>query len=128
MALCLCLISGIFASLFMTGFNTVKVQDIEVVVDKGYVINGQVYIPKKASEDNKLPLIVLSHGSYNNFDHQDQNMIELARRGFVVISSDAYRHGDSSVAVEPQDYFMNMKHLIDYACASWTFKIGRAHV
>ena len=39
-ALCLCLISGIFASLFMTGFNTVKVQDIEVVVDKGYVING----------------------------------------------------------------------------------------
>lgn len=48
-ALCLCLISGIFASLFMTGFNTVKVQDIEVVVDKGYVINGQVYIPKKAS-------------------------------------------------------------------------------
>ena len=127
-ALCLCLISGIFASLFMTGFNTVKVQDIEVVVDKGYVINGQVYIPKKASEDNKLPLIVLSHGSYNNFDHQDQNMIELARRGFVVISSDAYRHGDSSVAVEPQDYFMNMKHLIDYACASWTFidedKIG----
>ena len=69
-ALCLCLISGIFASLFMTSFNTVKVQDMKVVVDEGYEINAQVYIPKKASEENKLPLIVLSHGSYNNFDHR----------------------------------------------------------
>lgn len=127
-ALCLCLISGIFASMFMTGFYSVKVQDLKVVVDDGYVLNAQAYIPKKASKDNKLPLIVLSHGSYNNFDHQDQNMIELARRGFVVISSDAYKHGDSSVNVSDEDAYANMKHLIDYACASWTFidtdKIG----
>lgn len=83
-ALCLCLISGIFASLFMTSFNTVKVQDMKVVVDEGYEINAQVYIPKKASEENKLPLIVLSHGSYNNFDHQDQNMIELAAAALLL--------------------------------------------
>ncbi len=127
-ALCLCLISGIFASLFMTSFGAVEVRDMKVVVDEGYTINAQVYIPKLASEDNKLPLVVLSHGSYNNFDHQDQNMIELARRGFVVISSDAYRHGDSEIVVNPVDNYANMWHLIDYACASWTFidqdKIG----
>ncbi len=127
-ALCLCLISGIFASCYMTSFGAVKVRDLKIVVDSGYYINAQVYIPKKASADNKLPLVVLSHGSYNNFDHQDQNMIELARRGFVVISGDAYRHGDSEIKVLPADNYANMWHMIDYACASWNFidtdKIG----
>ena len=82
-ALCLCLISGIFASLFMTSFNTVKVQDMKVVVDEGYEINAQVYIPKKASEENKLPLIVLSHGSYNNFDHQETSSYDEV---FLIVS------------------------------------------
>lgn len=127
-SLCLCLISGIFASQFMTAFGQVEVRDLKVIVDKGYYINGQVYIPKQASEENKLPLVVLSHGSYNNFDHQDQNMIELARRGFVVISTDAYRHGDSEIKVDPADNNANMWHMIDYAVASWKFidteKIG----
>ena len=127
-SLLMCLISGIFASYYMTDGGKVRVQDMKVVVDEGYIINAQAYIPKLASEENPLPLVVVQHGSFNNFDHQDQNMIELARRGFVVISPDAYRHGDSEIIVNPVDNFANMWHLIDYACASWTFidkdKIG----
>ena len=126
-ALILCLISGIFASAAMSGFGAVRVEDIRLVVDDGKYINAQVYIPKLASPENKLPLVVLQHGSYNNFDHQDQNMIELARRGFVVISSDAYNHGNSMV-LNSGIQFTNCVHLIDYACASYTFidtdKIG----
>ena len=127
-ALILCLISSIFASAIQSSFGDVRVEDLRIVVDKGYVINAQIFIPDKASEENPLPLVVVSHGSFNNFDHQDINMIELSRRGFVVISSDAYRHGSSSVYVEPADTFMNMVHLIDYATASYKFidkeKIG----
>jgi dienelactone hydrolase len=126
-ALCLCLISGIFASLVQSSFNTVKVEDFKVIVDDGRYVNGQIYIPKDASPENKLPLIVLSHGSYNNLDHQDQNMIELSRRGFVVISTDAYGHGSSTVTGTGLE-FTNMQHVIDYAVASYTFidteKIG----
>ena len=126
-ALCLCLISGIFASLVQSSFNTVKVEDFKVIVDDGRYVNGQIYIPKDASPENKLPLIVLSHGSYNNLEHQDQNMIELSRRGFVVISSDAYCHGSSSIPAAGLEV-TNMQHLIDYAVASYTFidkdKIG----
>ena len=125
-ALCLCLISGIFASYVQTSFNTVKVEDFKVIVNDGRYVNGQIYIPKDASAENKLPLIVLSHGSYNNLDHQDQNMIELSRRGFVVISTDAYSHGSSTV-INGLD-FTNMQHVIDYAVNSYTFidtdKIG----
>lgn len=126
-ALCLCLISGIFASLVQSSFNTVKVEDFKVIVDDGRYVNGQIYIPKDASPENKLPLIVLSHGSYNNLEHQDQNMIELSRRGFVVISSDAYCHGSSSIPAAGLEV-TNMQHVIDYAVASYTFidkdKIG----
>lgn len=126
-SLCLCLVSGIFASLFQSSFNTVKVEDFKVIVDDGRYVNGQIYIPKDASPENKLPLIVLSHGSYNNLEHQDLNMIELSRRGFVVISADAYGHGSSSVTNGGLE-ITNMQHIIDYACASYTFidkdKIG----
>lgn len=126
-SLCLCLLSGIFASLIQSSFNTVKVEDFKVVVDDGRYVNGQIYIPKDASPETPLPLVVLSHGSYNNLEHQDQNMIELSRRGFVVISSDAYGHGSSSAVPTGLDT-ANMRHIIDYACASYTFidksKIG----
>lgn len=119
-SLCLCLISGIFASAFMTDHGAVDVEDLRVVVDDGKYITAQIYIPKLASAENKLPLIVVQHGSYNNYDHQDQNMIELARRGFVVISPDAYNHGNSYV-IDGGTQFTNCIHLIDYACSSYTF-------
>ncbi|MCC8162846.1 MAG: hypothetical protein LIO86_06705, partial [Lachnospiraceae bacterium] len=94
---------------------------MRVVVDDGYVINAEIYIPEGASAENPLPLIVISHGSYNNLDHQDINAIELSRRGYVVISSDAYMHGSSSVYVNSEDSYLNMVHLIEYACASYSF-------
>lgn len=130
-ALMLCLISSIGASVVQSSYGAVRVEDLSVVAGDGTRINGQIYIPKKASAENKLPLIVVSHGSYNNMDMQDLNMIELSRRGFVVISSDAYNHGSSSLA--PGDIMglfpaKNMYQLIDYACAAFTFidtdKIG----
>ena len=130
-ALALCLISSIAASAVQSSYGQVRVEDFRIISDDGRHINGQIYIPKLASAENKLPLIVLSHGSYNNLDHQDINMIELSRRGFVVISSDAYNHGSSSLA--PGDISglfpgKNMYQLIDYACNNLNFidteKIG----
>ena len=131
-ALCLCLVSSIFASLFQSSFNTVTVKDMNVVVAAGKSVNAQIYIPKNATPENKVPLIVVSHGSYNNLDHQDQNMIELSRRGFAVISLDEYNHGSSDMEVADASIFASqaMRQLIDYACASYTFidtdKIGVA--
>ncbi|MBQ8535968.1 MAG: alpha/beta fold hydrolase [Clostridia bacterium] len=124
LALILCLISSIGASSVQSSYGEVKVEDLRIVVGDGTHINGQVYIPKKASAENPAPLIVVSHGSYNNMDMQDLNMIELSRRGFVVISSDAYNHGSSSRT--PADVMglfpaKNMYQLIDYALASYNF-------
>ncbi len=131
-ALCLCLVSSVFASLFQSSFGAVSVKDINVVVADGKSVNAQIYIPKKASPDNKVPLVVVSHGSYNNLDHQDLNMIELSRRGFAVISIDEYNHGSSDMEVADASIFASqaMRQIIDYACASYTFidrdKVGVA--
>ena len=129
-ALCLCLVSMVFASIFQSSFGAVKVKDLNVVLANGKSVNAQIFIPKGASEENKVPLIVISHGSYNNLDHQDLNMIELSRRGFVVISLDEYNHGSSDNEVADASIFSSqaMRQIIDYACASYTFidkeKIG----
>lgn len=131
-ALCLCLVSMVFASIFQSSFGAVKVKDLNVVLANGKSVNAQIFIPKGASEENKVPLIVISHGSYNNLDHQDLNMIELSRRGFVVISLDEYNHGSSDNEVADASIFSSqaMRQIIDYACASYTFidkeKIGVA--
>ena len=126
-ALCLCLVSSVFASLFQSSFGAVTVEDFKVILEDATYVNGQIYIPKDASAEHKLPLIVTSHGSYNNLDHQDQNMIELSRRGYVVISTDAYCHGSSSVTPEGINVY-NMQRIVDYACACFNFidtdKIG----
>lgn len=131
-ALCLCIISMIGASVFQSSFGTVTVKDLNVVLANGKSVNAQIYIPNGASTENKVPLIILSHGSYNNLEHQDLNMIELSRRGFAVISLDEYNHGSSDNEVADASLFSSqaMRQIIDYACASYTFidtdKIGVA--
>ena len=104
-ALCLCIISMIGASVFQSSFGTVTVKDLNVVLANGKSVNAQIYIPNGASTENKVPLIILSHGSYNNLEHQDLNMIELSRRGFAVISLDEYNHGSSDNEVADASLF-----------------------
>ena len=118
-ALVLCMISMIGASTVQTSNGSVKVENLRIVTQEGVVVTGQVYIPKTATIDNPAPLIVCQHGSFNNFQMQDANMVELARRGFVVISSDAYGHGSSRVTA--MQGFGNMWAVIDYARASMDF-------
>ena len=61
---------------------------------KGEVKSGILFVPKQASKDNKLPGIVLTHGYLNNRELQLPFAIELARRGFVVLTVDREGHGN----------------------------------
>lgn len=70
---------------------------VETAYDvNGYVASGLLYIPKKASAENKVPAIVFTHGLYNNREMQLQNVIEMARRGYVVLALDYGGHGHNS--------------------------------
>lgn len=61
---------------------------------EGEVVSGILYVPKTASEENPAPAIVLTHGYLNAREHQLPNAIELARRGFVVLTIDREGHGN----------------------------------
>lgn len=127
-ALCLCLISGIVASSLQSSFGAVEVEDFNVIVQDGNYVNGQLYIPKDASEENKLPLLIFLHGNFNNYDMQDQNAIELSRRGFVVMITDNFNMGNSSITEIGAWDMSEIRLMVEYACACYNFidtdKIG----
>ena len=105
--LCVILCSSFFASMLQSAGFTVKVTDLRNVTNSGKieidgksvnvsgkVVSGILFVPKKASETNKRPAVVLTHGYLNNRELQLQNAIELARRGFVVLTIDREGHGN----------------------------------
>lgn len=94
--LILILISCIGASLLQTDFGKVEVTEFSIPTDNGKWISGTLFRPKVASAENKVPLVITSHGYLNNNEMQDSTGIELSRRGIAVIAMDAYYHGDSS--------------------------------
>ena len=127
------LISIIGSSLVQTSFGDVEIRKINLVVGNDDTLYAQMYIPKDATADHKLPLVVLQHGSQHNLQMQDMNMVELARRGFIVISGDALGHGSSTprgLATSPAMNFANMIYLIETCTANMdcidTEKIGLA--
>ena len=63
--------------------NNGKMTDVKV---SGVVASGLLYMPKAASETNKLPAVVLTHGYLNNRELQMPFAVELARRVFIVLA------------------------------------------
>ena len=55
-----------------------------------------MFRPVSATAENKVPIVITSHGYLNNNEMQDISGIELSRRGIAVIAMDAYFHGNSS--------------------------------
>jgi hypothetical protein len=94
--LVLVLISCIVASAFQTSFGTVQVTKFKIPGPNGEWISGQLFKPAFATADNKVPLVITSHGKLNNNLMQDSTAIELSRRGIAVISFDMLYHGESS--------------------------------
>ena len=96
-ALIICLISSIGASVAQTAGGSITYHDVTFVTRSGHEMDALLLIPDNATVENPAPAIVCSHGWYNNREMQDLNYVEYARRGFVVISISMYGHGDSEV-------------------------------
>ncbi len=95
-ALLLCLIGAMGASLIQSDFGRVEITDVVFRTDAGEY-TGYLFVPDTATAENPAPAIVTSHGYLNNREMQDINYVELARRGYAVFAQDAYNHGNSKV-------------------------------
>ncbi|AZC12318.1 alpha/beta fold hydrolase [Microbacterium sp. ABRD28] len=94
-SLVLMLVSAVGASLVQTAGGSVEVKDMQWEAASGREMNALLFKPVAASADDPRPAIVVSHGWWNNREMQTANYVELARRGYVVVSIDMYGHGDS---------------------------------
>lgn len=95
LSLLLCLISAIGAQAVQTAGGTIAVKDMQWETSSGRMLNALLFVPEEATADKPAPAVVVSHGWWNNREMQDANYVELARRGFVVLSIDMYGHGNS---------------------------------
>ncbi|MEY2849197.1 MAG: hypothetical protein RI885_1864 [Actinomycetota bacterium] len=96
LSLALCLVSAIGASVVQTGAGSIAVKDMRWETSSGRMMNALLFTPDGATTESPAPAVVVSHGWWNNREMQDANYVELARRGYVVVSIDMYGHGDSA--------------------------------
>ena len=94
------LLSAIVVSFVQTDGGKVEMQELMVETELGYTMSAYIFIPETATSENPAPAVVVSHGYLNNKEMTDAYYVELARRGFVVVSVDQPGHGDSDLLPE----------------------------
>ena len=94
-ALLICLISGVGASLVKSGGGSITVKQLKWETPSGHMQSAQLFIPRTATRETPAPGVVVVHGWGNSREVQTPNYVELSRRGYVVLDIDMYSHGDS---------------------------------
>jgi len=87
--------SAVMANLIERDFGKVQVSIIKLVNSNGSTVVAKLFRPKTATAENPVPAVLNMHGYQNDKNVQDPFSIELAKRGFVVLATDALGHGDS---------------------------------
>ena len=79
----------------MTDGFQVEVTNVIFENQNGLMVRGKLFKPANATEETPAPGVVYLHGYQNNRETSDPYGIELARRGFVVITLDTLGRGNS---------------------------------
>lgn len=98
---------GVLVYFVDTSFGTVKSSRIYFSDQDGYILSGILYQPATATVENPAPAMITTHGGDSVADTQSPVNIELARRGYVVLSYDSSGHGFSEK--NPADDFFTNK-------------------
>ena len=111
-------LSSFIASIVQSSFTKVEIDLKELRTDDGQSLVYDLYKPKIAKEENKVPFVVVVPGFQRSKEALSNIAIELSRRGMVVALIDPYAQGMSSsstsrIAATTQGY--GMFALVDYA-------------
>jgi hypothetical protein len=97
-AVALMLLGSLLANLVNSNGGATTVSEVTIFGTNGYQISAYVYTPSTATAQNPAPGVAMWHGLNNQKDYMDNTALELARRGFVVVSADMTGHGSSNGA------------------------------
>jgi dienelactone hydrolase len=81
----------------------VEVSNLRYENFNGIALRAKLFKPQDASSSHPMPGIVYIHGYQNNRETSDAYCIELALRGFVVLSIDAIGRGNSGIPNDQED-------------------------
>lgn len=104
LSLVLCLVSMIAVSLIQTGSGSITIKQMTWESPSGHLLSADLWIPANATADDPAPAVVTIEGWYNNKEMQDLYTVELARRGYVVLTLDMHGHGDTEALPSDQLY------------------------
>ncbi len=93
----------IFANLIQTDFGNVEVTTSSFEYNGGELYY-KLYKPESVSESNPAPAVLLLHGYQNDKETNAAYAVELARRGYVVLSLDEYGHGSTTLSMINRGY------------------------
>jgi pimeloyl-ACP methyl ester carboxylesterase len=85
----------LLAASVQSGSGSVVVTEVDFQAADGSNIHSTLQRPNYATDTEPLPGVVVIHGSQQNKEWLMAFGIELARRGFVVLTIDANGHGNS---------------------------------
>ena len=90
-------VSSILIWGFQSDWGTVSIKRLYLSGNDGEQISTLIYIPENASNETPAPVVLVMHGRSNHGHSNDTWSMELARRGYVVLSPDLSGGGESSV-------------------------------
>lgn len=85
---------------FQTSWGNVKISRLYLTGTDGTSISTLIYVPQNASDESPAPVAVIYHGRSNHAHSNDTWSMELARRGYVVLSPDLQGGGESDPSVD----------------------------
>jgi hypothetical protein len=97
-AVAMMILGSLLARFVNTGGGEASVNEVTIFGASGHQISAYVYTPSTASAAHPAPGIAMWHGLNNQKEYMSNTALELARRGFVVVSADQTGHGSSNGA------------------------------
>jgi pimeloyl-ACP methyl ester carboxylesterase len=121
------MLSGVtLAAGTQSGFGTVNVTEVDFQAADGSMIHSTLQRPTYATDTDPLPGVVVIHGSLQNKEWLMAFGIELARRGFVVLTIDANGHGNSDPGSGSGTAALDYIASLDYVDSSQIGLIGHS--
>ena len=84
---------------FQSDWGKVSIKRLTLAGPNGSSISTLMYVPKSATDKEQAPCVLIFHGRSNHAHANDTWSMELARRGYVVLSPDLQGGGESSPTV-----------------------------
>lgn len=95
-AICLIFFGALFAFIVNTDGGAVSVSSFKLETGEKTWVVADVYKPKKATAENKVPCVIVCPGYQRTKETQAAYNLELSRRGYAVVCLDPYSQGESS--------------------------------